>query len=264
MKKTIYLSMMFLPFLLAHSASGQEQWKYTALGDSLATGYTSPTGGYVTRYKAHVTADTGAAVMLSNYGFNGRSSSGLLNALRTDLAMQMSVNQSNVITWDIGLNDFMNARNSYKNKKCGGSDSQECLRSMVASFKTNWNGIISEITFRASPMTAVIRTMDIYNPWVKADMAKNTIQDTKEAAPTKGTDFQVLKYYLDQMNAHIAVSANSNNIPTAGIYSAFNGASGSEDPIAKGLMNTDGIHPSEVGFQMISDNLRALGYLPLR
>jgi lysophospholipase L1-like esterase len=264
MKRKLYLSMIVLPFLLSYSAAGQEQWRYTALGDSLATGYTSPTGGYVLRYKNGIQADTGAAVLLSNYGFNGRSSSGLLNALRTDLAMQMSVNQSNVITWDIGLNDFMNARNSYKNKKCGGSDNQDCLRSMVASFKTNWTGIISEITFRASPMTAVIRTMDIYNPWVKADMAKNTIQDTKEAAPNKGTDFQVLKYYIDQMNAHIAVTSSSNNIPTAGIYSAFNGTGGNEDPIAKGLMNTDGLHPSEAGYQLISDKLRAIGYLPLR
>lgn len=255
---------MLLNAIMVSAAAAQEQWRYTALGDSLVTGYTSPTGGYVHQYRSDIQSDTGAEVTLYNLGQNGWTSSLLLNGLRTDLVIQTSVNQSNVITWNIGINDVMNARNTYKKKRCGGLDNQDCLRSMTAAFKANWSGIVSEITYGASPLTAIIRSMDVYNPWVKADKAKNTIQDTKETGPAKGNDFQVLKYYLDDMNAYVAATNNTNGIPTVGVYSAFNGADGTEDPVAKGLIHADGLHPNEAGFQLIADKLRSIGYAPLR
>ena len=158
----------------------------------------------------------------------------------------------------------MNARNSYKNKKCGGTDNQDCLRNMVNTFKTNWSAITGEISSRRSSANTIIRTMDIYNPWVKADKAKNTISDAKEPIQSRGNDFQVLKYYLDQMNSHIAATTSSNSIPSAQVYRLFNGANGDEDPIIKGYINRDGLHPSDTGFQLIADILRGLGYAPLR
>lgn len=245
-------------------ALSQEQWQYTAMGDSLVTGYTSPTGGYVPRYQAYIQTDTDAVVNLSNFGQNGRTSGGLLTALRTDFALQNSVIQSNVVTWNIGINDLMNARGSYKNKRCGGTDNQDCLRNMVNTFKNNWSAIIGEILLRRSTANTIIRTMDIYNPWVKADKAKNTFSDAKEPIQARGNDFQVLKYYLDQMNNHIAATTSGNSIPYARVYPLFNGANGDEDPIAKGYIHRDGLHPSEIGVQLISDLLRNLGYSPLR
>ena len=242
----------------------QEQWGYTAMGDSLATGYTSPGAGYVHRYRTHIQTDTGAVVNLSNFGQNGRTSGGLLTALRTDFNLQSSLFQSNVVTWNIGLNDLMNARSSYKSKKCGGTDNQNCLRTMVSTFQSNWNAITVEILSRRTPANTILRTMDIYNPWVRADKAKNTFSDAKEPIQSRGNDFQVLKYYLDQMNGHIAAAANSNSVPYAKVYLYFNGINGDEDPIAKGYMHTDGLHPSNTGVQSIADIFRGLGYAPFR
>jgi len=242
----------------------QEQWQYTAMGDSLATGYTSPAGGYVPRYKNYIQIDTAVSVNLYNLGQNGRTSAGLLNALRNDSVVQNSIAQSNVVTWNIGINDLMNARNSYKNRKCGGTDNQDCFRNMVNTFKSNWNAIIGEILLRRSTTNTIIRTMDIYNPWVKADKAKNTFSDSKEPVQSRGNDFQVLKYYIDQMNSHIAVTTSGNSIPSAQVYLYFNGSNGGEDPIIKGYINSDGLHPSDTGFQLIADIFRSLGYAPLR
>jgi lysophospholipase L1-like esterase len=244
-------------------ARAQTQWKYTALGDSLATGYLA-TEGYVPRYQSDLQTDTGVSVVLYNLGQNGWASGNLLNALQTDSIFQNAVTQSDVITWDIGLNDFKNARAQYKNSSCGGSDGQRCLRNMVATFKSNWDGIVQEILLRRSTFNAIIRTFDIYNPWVKTDKAANTFSDKREPAYAKGTDFQVLKYYLAQINNHIATTTTNNSVPFAKVQASFNGVNGDEDPIAKGYIASDGLHPSDAGHQMIADLLRGLGYAPLR
>ena len=267
--KTGFLCRTFLAVALIitglfTTTQAQESWHHTALGDSLATAYSVTAGvGYVPRYQSYLQADTGVAVTLYNLGQNGWTSGSLLNALRTDSVFQSAVLQSEVVTWNIGINDLMNARNKYKNRKCGGTDNQDCLRSMVATFKSNWDGIISEILIRRYTTNTIIRTMDIYNPWVKTDVAKNTTADKNETNP-KGTDFQIIKYYLDQMNSHVAVSASAYLIPCAQVYAAFNGANGDEDPIAKGLVGSDSLHPTDAGHKLIATLLRGLGYAPLR
>ncbi len=246
---------------LSVAANAQEQWRYTALGDSLATGYTTP-AGYVPAYQNYIQTDAGVSVVLYNLGQNGATSGNLLNSLKTDAVFQSAVLQSEVITWNIGINDFSNARNTYKKRKCGGNDNQDCLRSAVAKLKNNWDGIINEILIRRGTTFTIIRTMDIYNPWVATDKAKNTTQDKSETT-VKGNDFQVLRYYLDQMNGHIVTTTTNNLIPCARVYLAFNGANGDEDPVAKGYIAGDGLHPSDAGHQLIANLLRGLGYAPL-
>lgn len=244
-------------------ARAQAQWKYTALGDSLATGFLA-TQGYVARYQSDIQTDTGVSVVLYNLGQNGWSSGHLLSHLQTDAVFQSAVLQSDVVTWDIGLNDFKNARSNYKNGGCGGSDGQICLRSMVTTFKSNWDGIIREILLRRSAFNTIIRTLDIYDPWVNVDKAANSVPDKREPAYAKGTDFQVLEYYLDQMNNYIPTTATNNSIQFASVHAAFNGINGDENPIAKGYIASDGLHPSDAGHQVIAGQLRGLGYAPLR
>src|SRR5262245_40318575 len=220
-------------------ARAQTQWKYTALGDSLATGYLA-TAGYAPRYQSDIQTDTGVSAVLYNLGQNGWASGNLLNALRTNSIFQNAVTQSDVITWDIGLNDFKNARANYKNGGCGGSDGQNCLRSMVTTFKSNWDGIVQEILLRRSAFNTIIRTIDIYDPWVNVDKSANSFPDKREPAYAKGNDFQVLEYYLDQLDNHIATTTTNNSIPLAKVHAAFNGINGDEDPIAKGYIASDG------------------------
>ena len=68
---------------LTVAANAQEQWRYTALGDSLATGYTTSTG-YVPTYQNYIQTDAGISVVLYNLGQNGATSGNLLNSLKTD------------------------------------------------------------------------------------------------------------------------------------------------------------------------------------
>lgn len=245
------------------SGGAQEQWKYTALGDSLATGYLAQEG-YVPTFETYLETDNTVAVTRYNLAQNGSTSAGLLSSLRTDTVFQNAVLQSAVITWNIGLNDLRNARTSYKARKCGKTDNQDCLRTAVAAFKTNWDAIVMELLDARNTGDTIMRTMTIYNPWVAIDGAANTFADSKEPVQSRGTDLQVLAYYLDQMNSHIAISAANHGFLSADVHGIFNGESGREDAMAKGYIGSDGIHPTNGGHRAMADLLRGLGYAPIR
>lgn len=231
------------------SGDTSTSWKYTALGDSLGTGF-GALKGYVPRYRDYMVSDTKASVSLTNMSVNGWTSTDLLSAIRTDRTMRSNVKGSQVVTWDIGGNDLRAARTSYKNGTCGGADNQDCLRAAVATFQSNWNAIVAEIKSLRGTNPTIYRTMDVYNPYVA--------QDKQDGS------FYVFKQYLDQVNAHIAGQAGTYGYQMAQVYRAFNGASGEEDPKAKNYIGLDGLHPNDTGHRVIADEFRLLGYSPLR
>jgi len=224
-------------------------WDYVALGDSLAFGVGANQAGYVPRYRDHIVADTGHQVELTNLGVPGWTSTDLFDAVRNEQRFRDAISEAEVVTWDIGGNDMLAARTRYLNGTCGGSDNQDCLRETVARFRTNWDGIMAEIKSLRSAGSTILRTMDIYNPFVAALKASG--------------DFDELKPYLEQVNAHIAQSAQANQVPVARVYEAFNGPNGEADAAAKGYISNDLLHPDDDGYRAMGELLRALGYGPL-
>jgi lysophospholipase L1-like esterase len=228
-----------------------------ALGDSLATGYGAFVKGYVPRYEAYVETDTGVAVTRTNLAQNKWTSSQLLSALSSDPTFRRATREAEIITWNIGGNDLRAARTSYKNGTCGGVDNQDCLRASVATFKTNWTAITAEVLELRSTSDTMVRTMDIYNPYVRTDIVSDTWQ--KDGGMN---DFQVFKKYLDRANRHIAATSYTMDVPYAPVYLAFNGTFGYEDPRSKGYLSFDGLHPNNTGHGIIAGELRLLGYVP--
>jgi lysophospholipase L1-like esterase len=246
--------------LLAPNVVAAQAWVYTALGDSLAFGALAPPfEGYVYRYRDEIAADTHATVPVFDLGVPGWKSGDLLDALRHNFVFRELVAASSIVTWDIGGNDLRSARQSYKNRTCGGTDNQDCLRSAVATFKANWDAILAEIMSLRNPAKTILRTMDIYNPYIADDRSADSWPDDDGL-----TDLQALKPYLDEVNAHIAATVASHSIPYAQVYLAFNGPSGEEDPRIKGYISVlDGLHPSKAGHRQMAELLRGLGYAPL-
>ncbi len=225
-------------------------WHYTAMGDSLAFGILDSQGGYVRRYQDDISADTGKTVSVVDLGVNGAHSGDLLNSLQNDANFRSNVSSSQVVTWNIGGDDLLHALNLFQNGQCGGADNQNCLRSAVATFIPNWDAIVQQLLALRSKNNTIIRTMDVYNPFVFELMRQGT--------------YATVEPYLDQINQHIAASAQANGIPMAQVHLAFNGPTGDQDPVAKGLIAIDGIHPNDNGHRAIADALRALGYAPLK
>jgi lysophospholipase L1-like esterase len=231
-------------------------WDYVALGDSLATGY-GAFKGYVPRYEAHIETDTGVAVTRTNLGQNGWTSSQLLSALRNDPTFRRATREAEIVTWNIGGNDLRAARNSYKKGTCGGADNQDCLRAGVAKLKTNWDAITAEVLELRATSNTIVRTMDIYNPYVRTDTISDTWQNDGGM-----NDFQVFKRYVDEVNYHIATTSYTSGIPYAEVYLTFNGTTGDEDPKSMGYLSFYGVHPNNTGHRIIADELRKLGYIP--
>lgn len=233
-------------------------WDYTALGDSLGTGF-GAFKGYVPRYETHIEADTRNTVNLNNLSRNGWTSSDLLYALRNDAGFRRAVRRAEVVTYDVGGNDLRDARERYKQGTCGGADNQDCLRATESKFESNWTAITAEILGLRSPRNTIIRTMDIYNPYVNRDMAADSWANDGGL-----NDFQAFKPYVDEANSHIAATSVANGIRYAPVYQAFNGPSGIEDPSSKGYIFIDGLHPNDRGHTVIAGLFKDLGYAPLR
>jgi lysophospholipase L1-like esterase len=232
------------------TGSAHTTWQYTALGDSLAVGVLDSQGGYVRRYDNYIATDTGVTVSLTDLGVNGAHSGDLLKSLQNDPKYRSDVSSSQVVTWDIGGDDLLHAINLFRNGECGGADNQDCLRSAVAGFIPNWDAIVQQILALRDKNQTIIHTLDIYNPFVAELMVEGT--------------FSSVEPYLDQVNQHIANSAQANGIPMAQVHLAFNGPNGEQDPVAKGLPTVDGVHPNDNGHKAIADALRALEYGPLK
>src|SRR5262249_46825152 len=130
--------------------------------------------GYVPLYANALSSDLKALIARYPLAIPGYTSGDLLTTLHTSALVQLFTASSDVITWNIGGEDLSQARSSYKNKTCGGSDNQDCLRNAVKDFKDNWNGIIAAIFFLRRQHLTIIRTMDIYNPFVAEDKLTDT------------------------------------------------------------------------------------------
>ncbi len=232
---------------------------YLALGDSLAFGAFAPIGeGYVWEYEDRVEAGLGSGVDLVNLGIPGWKSGDLRSEIEGNLPLRILIASASVVTWDIGGNDLLSARSSYKDRTCGGADNQDCLRAAVATFKTNWNAITSRILSLRRTSNTIIRTMDVYNPFVNEDKAADTWPGDQ------GSDFQVVKIYLDMVNSHIATTATARNIPYAQVYRAFNGPNGDSDASNLGYISFDGLHPNGRGHGRMAELLGNLGFAPFK
>lgn len=252
----IVLLMLLLIFNFALISSSRfvyatTTWQYTALGDSLGWGFGGWVG-YVPRYRDSIRIDTGNSVNLTNKSVLGWTSSELLNSIQTKSDFQTDIARAQVITWNIGGNDLLDARDQYINKNCGGIDNEDCLRNAVTLFRSNWDQIVTQIISLRNGDRKNLRTMDIYNPYVKEDKAAKNYDGTK-------TRFDVFRRYLDQVNHHIHSQA-FRGYEVAKVYDAYNGMNHDIDPSVYGYICFDGLHPNDKGYIEIATQFRKLGY----
>lgn len=242
-------------FLLPSLASA-ESWNYTALGDSLAYGYGATDNyGYAERYRDYLQADNGVTVELTNLGISGWTSNDLLNALKRNFTYRDAVANSDVITFDIGGNDFLNAAEKYIAGTCGGKKNNKCLTKTHKKFKSNFKKIISLIKKINKKDSLILRSMDIYFPNTTFYLNDDFITNDKYP-----NDFAIINPVLTKINRLISKTCRSKKILFADVHLSYNGSSGTEDPTLKGYIYDDLLHPNDIGYQVIADDLQALGY----
>jgi lysophospholipase L1-like esterase len=250
MRKLLWSFLAAAAFMASSLAAQAQTWTYTAMGDSLAANVgAASANGYVPQYCGYALLDTGITCNLNNLGVSGWNSTQLLNAVRANQTFRNSIANSQVVTFNIGGNDLTGPLQSFLLGVCGGTDNQNCLRAAVALFKSNWNGIIAEILSLRNTNNTVIRTMNIYNPFVNVLRGQGALP--------------LANRYLAEVNEHIERTSEANQIIMANVFYAFNGANGEEDPGSRGLLFTDNFHPNDAGYRIIADLFRDGRYAPL-
>jgi lysophospholipase L1-like esterase len=222
--------------------AAQPALSYVAFGDSFAAWETATGYGYTKSFKDSVAADRGTTVRETNLAHAGDYSADMRAVIRQPAA-RTALRTADIVTWNIGMNDFDHARSQYQAGTCGGADNQDCLRRAVTTFSANWDAIVSTLDSTPHKPAAVFLTMDVMYRGGAAD----------------DPSFAVTNPYLDQMNAHIRSTATF--APVANVRVVFNGPRGTGDPneprpaAPGGLLLPDG-HPNRDGAEAIGMALR--------
>lgn len=220
-------------------ANNSTNLSYIAFGDSItATG--SPSFPEV--YKNYLGTDLGVPVNLTNLGVPGMVSSALLDKLQNDQNYRNSVKNAHLITVFIGFNDFAVASALYDQGRCYDAQfNSDCLTLIANNLNANLTNIIGQI--KSLNANAVIVLSDLYNPYISHYVDNGTTG--------------IFIPYMTQINNSIHSIAANNALAITNVYQTFNGANGSEDPVAKGYI-VDDVHPSAQGIQIIANQFRAL------
>lgn len=99
----------------------------------------------------------------------------------------------------------------------------------------------------------ILRAPNMYNPVIS--QAPEGQQSWEEAGIA-----DICTKLWESYAASIAKAAAAYRVPVADVYTAFNGQDHREDPVAKGYLKPDGVHPNDRGRAVIAKTLADLGY----
>jgi lysophospholipase L1-like esterase len=204
---------------------------YLALGDSIATGAGAETG-YPTRYRQVLADETGAEVTLENLARDGWTSGDLLAAIREEPEFTELLEEADVVTLSVGGNDLLRPLQRFVEGDC---PELECVEEAAETFEANWDELLDEL---GAQTDAELIATDLYNPFA----------GTLETFGVR----EAVQPWLDRVNEHIAAS---DGVAVAAISQAFHGDEGDEDPVSRGLISDDRLHPSDDGHEAITEAL---------
>ncbi len=230
------------------STPGPDQvWDYVALGDSNPVGV-GVIHSYVDIYADYIERDLGVQVRVHNWAFNGAKTAQLLAQLGRDARLQQDVHEAEVITIDIGANDWTSVFHRYPTQMCGGADNQDCLRKLIQSYSENLDSVLNKILeLHGQELKLLIRMMDLY--------MSNC--DYPDIYGTPGI-FPEIKPYLDQFNTYIDETTPAHSGVVVPLYVTLNGPNGDQNPLD--YIQNDQCHLNPNGHRKVADMLRELGY----
>lgn len=206
-------------------------FQYTALGDSLTTGFGAlPGNGFVPVYRRTAEGRLGSFVALSNLGVNGMTTADLEQRLRSNNTFRSAVREAEIITISIGGNDLIRAAKSGSGPS---GISPRVLQKALQECKQNFSGIMSSISqLKAGARSPyIIRIVGLYNPYPQVSEATAWVR---------------------QFNQYAAGYSSR----VTGFASIYNDFAGNE----RGLLSLDHLHPNGRGYRVIAGKLDSLGY----
>jgi hypothetical protein len=229
-----------------------EEWDLLWISDSSGWGVAEV-------YAAYIEEDTGIPVNVYDYWDGGLSAGTILDILEGGSNFNAELDriperipEMEVIVFYTNPEESVDADNPW-DWNCGQSTLLKtyvnaCEMDTFALYTQHLESIYQHIFDLHNGRPLIIRAYDAYNPTL--------------ARWEKDGTFDACQACWGNYNAAIHQAAAKFDIPVAKVYDAWNGSDHNQDPNDKGYTK-DGIHPNELGAQVIAEELRKLGYDPV-
>ncbi len=222
-----------------------QAWDLVWFSDSSIHGAAQP-------YAAKIQERLGVTVRLHDFGGSGAHGSASFIAELLDLqAVSQAIQEAEAIV--LYTNPARTAAGDAVAAACmeGVKDHPPKLYTAAdfKEFADVLRSIYEQIFEIRSGKTVALRAVDLYVPvlagWTAAGVERECTADWE-------TWTSVLRSVAAEWD-----------VPVASMYEAFNGPKHDQDPKEKGLISSDGVHPSEAGTALEVATLDALGYEPI-
>lgn len=204
---------------------------YTAIGDSLTTGFGAlPGNGFVPVYRRMAEGRLRAPVGSVNLGINGLTTAALEQRLSSDPMFRQAVRDADIVTLSIGGNDLIKAAKAVSFRP---GYLSPALERALRECKRNFSEIMGSLRQlkNGSRQPYIIRLVGLYNPYPQLSEATDWVR---------------------QFNGYVAGYSSS----VCGFASIYHEFTGNE----RGLLSLDHVHPNGRGYRVIAGKLDALGY----
>jgi len=229
-----------------------ESLVYVPMGNSITFTPSGTHESMFARYSAMLEEDFGVKVEVRQQTVGEETAAHFLERLRTDEGLRDDLARADVVTFLVPNDEWAEPLQTAVGAEgrdpasCGGDDGQQCLRDMIAAYKTSVDDIFAELTKLVDPTTSVVRAQDVY--------LFHTEILTQES-------FDLLYPYWKEGQDYVAQVADEYGIPLAHVFDAFMGTDGRKvDLVAEGLVSSDGLHPTSTGALVMAELTRDLGY----
>jgi hypothetical protein len=230
-----------LPTAMAPANLPVVSWDYVVMGVFTR----NATSDIPARYRSYIEKDQSVEVILHEQ--ERWEPKDMVDNLQNNEELRLAIEEAEVITFDYSIDWINLPEGKYRSGICHGEDNQDCLREAVQKAKGDWNGIVDLITDLRAGTPVLIRVFlmgDWFYDWAYIG----------DLTPEKK---EVLLKYYHELQEFLEDDAEKRGIPVIRVFPEpyFN-----ETNPPTEYQQSDGIHYSEEGSQIIADNLRELGY----
>lgn len=228
---------------------GEGPLTYVVMGNSMMF---LPTGASVIdQYETMLAEDFEVEIDTRDHTVPSQAAEDLLFRLENSDTLRNDLAEADVVMFVLPFNEWAEPLMTFSGEggrdpaECGGDDNQQCLRDTMSRYTGVIDQIFAEIMSIVDPTEQVIMVQDFYK--------MHTERQTEAAA--------LLHPYFEEMQVHTRQNADQYGIPVARVWDDFMGDDGDiPNLVESGLIQADGVHPTEVGAMRIAELYHDLGY----
>jgi lysophospholipase L1-like esterase len=227
--------------------------RLVSLGDSSATGSGDETGhGWVQRYADLVSEETGREVLVVARAENGTTTDALVAEVENSDVLREEIGTADIVVVGAGGADLNAADDEWAAGRCSGSP---CYEEVLAGYEANIDELAAAVAELRADQPTVLRAIS----------GPNVLTGAEEVIPPfladQATEVGVFVAKAQRESTCAALRAHGGEC--IDVLTAFNGADGTSDAYATGLMNLEECcYPSGKGQQLMAELLMETGIEP--